>query len=112
MTPREQWEAVVRLQHEAACAIDELPPDADLAAEQRVCDIVNGATDDLLELGRELPPGTFSDDEWYAAYSIHRNAMLAATRRNRSHDALATVEAVRAGAVELHQRAHARRYFE
>lgn len=109
MTPRERWEAAVLRQHEAARAIAELPPDADEAAQRRMCDVVNGATDELSDLARELPKGTFSNEEWTAAYSIHRDAMIAETRRKRSRDALAAVEAVSAGSRAFYQLA--RRHF-
>lgn len=113
MTPRELWEMAVRLQHEAVCAIEDMPLGADEAAWTPVLEIVNRATEMLCDVAREAPRGTFTDEEWRAAYSLHRDALIAANRRNTTHAIAAQIERTRAECCDLVDRglaAEARRH--
>lgn len=104
MTPRERWESAVELQHAAVRAIEAMPADASVAAWEPTLDVINAATQELVDVAREHR-SVFSDEEWRAAYSLHRDALIAANRRRTTHAIAVAIEAQRADSVALYERA-------
>lgn len=101
MTPRERWSAAVEQQHRTVAVLDSLWFGEN--DDQRFCDLVNEATLELDQAWRALDAISDrpSDEEFRAAYSLHRDAMLRRQRRVIARNARIAVEQRRLGAVAL-----------